>query len=130
MVVETSLRQQMLAAVPNLRAFAISLAGDMDQADDLVQGALLRGLDKIGSFQPGTNMRAWLFTILRNHFYTELRRRSREVADPDGALSSRLAIMPEQDARLDYGDMLAALGKLPVEQREALLLVAAEGSHL
>jgi RNA polymerase sigma-70 factor (ECF subfamily) len=72
-------------------------------------------------------MQAWLFTILRNHFYTEVRKRRREVEDPEGIMAQRLAVMPAQGSRLDFSDMQAALAKLNVEQREALLLVAAEG---
>jgi RNA polymerase sigma-70 factor, ECF subfamily len=117
----------MLDAVPHLRAFAISLSGDITYADDLVQTALMRGLENLDKFQPGTSMQAWLFTILRNQFYTECRRRRREVPDPDGTMAGNLAVMPDQGAHLDYCDMLAALVRLSVEQREALLLVAAEG---
>jgi RNA polymerase sigma-70 factor (ECF subfamily) len=127
MGIDGTLRNQMLAAVPHLRAFAISLAGSVDRADDLVQTALLRGIENIDRFQPGTNMQAWLFTILRNQFYTDFRRRRREIEDPDNALSGRLAVLPEQGARLDYTDMLRALAKLTPEHREALLLIAAEG---
>ena len=68
---QPSVRDAMLAAVPNLRAFAISLCGDVDRADDLVQETLLRAMANIGSFQPGTNMSGWLFTILRNQFRSE-----------------------------------------------------------
>jgi RNA polymerase sigma-70 factor, ECF subfamily len=117
----------MLAAIPHLRAFAISLSGSVDRADDLVQGALLKGLDNLDKFQPGTSMQAWLFTILRNQFYTERRRKRREVEDPEGTMAGNLAVMPGQGARLDFTDMQAALAKLSVEQREALLLVGAEG---
>ena len=117
----------MLDAIPHLRAFAISLSGNITYADDLVQGALMRGLENLDKFQPGTNMQAWLFTILRNQFYTDMRRRRREVEDADGAMAGKLAVMPEQGARLDFTDMQAALARLSVEQREALLLVAAEG---
>ena len=124
---ETSLSQQMLAAIPHLRAFAISLSGSVDRADDLVQGALLKGLDNLDKFQPGTSMQAWLFTILRNDFLTQARRRKREVEDPDGAWAEKVAVMPSQGASLDFADMLKALGKLPLDQREALLLVTAEG---
>lgn len=127
MAAECSVRQEMLSAIPHLRAFAISLTGSIDQADDLVQIALMRGLENLDKFQPGTSMRAWLFTILRNHYYTELRKRRREVQDPDGAMAQRLAVIPEQGSRLDFSDMQAALAKLSIEQREALLLVAAEG---
>jgi RNA polymerase sigma-70 factor (ECF subfamily) len=117
----------MLEAIAHLRAFAISLAGNITYADDLVQSALLRGLEHIDKYQPGTNMQAWLFTILRNQFYTERRRKRREVEDPDGLMAGNLAVMPGQGAHLDFTDMQAALTKLSIEQREALLLVAAEG---
>ena len=127
MTVDVSLRQEMLDAIPHLRAFAISLTGNITYADDLVQTALLRGLEHIDKYQPGTNMQAWLFTILRNQFYTDCRRKGREVEDPEGLMAGNLAIMPEQGAWLDFTDMLAALARLSVEQREALLLVAAEG---
>ncbi len=127
MAVETSVKQQVLAAIPHLRAFAISLSGNVDRADDLVQNALLKGLDNLDKFQPGTSMQAWLFTILRNDFLTQARRRKREVEDPEGSWAEKVAVMPSQGARLDFKDMLKALGKLPIDQREALLLVSAEG---
>jgi len=127
MTAQADVRDQMLAAIPSLRAFAISLAGNLDRADDLVQTALLKALDNLGQFRPGTNMQAWLFTILRNQFMTQHRRSRREVEDPDGAMTANLAVIPDQGARLDLQDMLAALARLPVEQREALLLVGAEG---
>jgi RNA polymerase sigma-70 factor (ECF subfamily) len=75
MSLDPALREQILAAVPSLRAFAISLSGNVDRADDLVQETLLRALANIHSFQPGTNMPAWLFTILRNLFRSEYRKR-------------------------------------------------------
>src|SRR5436309_13352123 len=79
MTLNPSLREAMLAAVPSLRAFAISLSGNIDRADDLVQETLLRAIANIDSFQPGTNMSAWMFTILRNLFRSEYRKRRREV---------------------------------------------------
>jgi RNA polymerase sigma-70 factor (ECF subfamily) len=127
MAIEASLRPEMLAAIPHLRAFAISLTGNPDYADDLVQAAILRGLEHLDKFQPGTSMQAWLFTILRNRFYTEIRRRRRQVEDPDGALAQKIAVLPEQGWHLDLRDMQTALTKLSIEQREALLLVGAEG---
>ena len=84
MPAQDDMREAMLAAVPNLRAFAVSLCGDMDRANDLVQETLLRAWAHQDSFEPGTNMSAWLFTILRNHFRTEYRKRRREVEDADG----------------------------------------------
>lgn len=127
MTIQASLKEEMLTAIPHLRAFAISLTGSLDRADDLVQGALLKGLDNLDKFQPGTSMQAWLFTILRNEFLTQARRGKREVEDPEGTWAGQVAVMPNQGSRLDVEDMLRALGKLPLEQREALLLVTAEG---
>ena len=80
-----SLRDDILASVPSLRAFAISLSGNGDRADDLVQETLLRALANIDSFQPGSNLPAWLFTILRNLFRSDYRKRRREVEDADGS---------------------------------------------
>jgi RNA polymerase sigma-70 factor (ECF subfamily) len=122
-----ALRDQMLATVPHLRAFAISLTGNIDRADDLVQEALARGLSNLERFQPGTNMQAWLFTILRNLFHSEYRKRRREVEDPEGLMAGKVAVLPEQGAHLDYEDMRTALTKLSPEQREAVLLVGAQG---
>lgn len=127
MTVEPSIRNAMLAALPSLRAFAISLTNDVDRADDLVQDTLMRAWAHIDRFQPGTNLNAWLFTILRNLFYSEHRKRRREVEDPDGNLAGRLSTMPEQNARLDFEDFRTALAKLPSDQREALILIGAEG---
>ena len=117
----------MLAAVPNLRAFAMSLSGNVDRADDLVQGTLVRAMANINLFQPGTNMQAWLFTILRNLFRSEFRKRRREVEDVDGSYLDSLKSSPEQHGRLEFEELFAALAKLPLVQREALLLVGASG---
>jgi RNA polymerase sigma factor (sigma-70 family) len=88
----------MLAAVPSLRAFAISLCGNVDRADDLVQEALLRAWANLDSFEPGTNMSAWLFTILRNLFRSEYRKRRREVEDADGSYAESLTSLPDQNS--------------------------------
>jgi len=125
--VDPSVRQQILATVPGLRAFAISLCGNVDRADDLVQEALLRALANIHSFEPGTNMAAWLFTILRNHFRSEYRKRRREVEDADGHYAETLTSHPEQHGRVELTEFRGALSKLPEEQREALILVGASG---
>ena len=127
MVPEPALRDALLAAVPSLRAFAISLSGQVDRADDLVQDTLLRALSHIDRFERGTNLNAWLFTILRNLFHSEYRKRRREVEDPDGSYAGRLKVQPEQGSRLDFEDFRSALAKLPADQREALLLVGASG---
>jgi len=127
MNVDASVRDQMLAAVPSLRAFAISLTNDFSAADDLVQETLLRAWSHIDSFQPGTNLNAWLFTILRNLFHSEYRKQKRQVDDPDGAYVGSLRSLPEQHAHLEFEDFRKALAKLPPDQKEALLLVGAEG---
>src|SRR5258708_23037050 len=85
-----AVRDAMLAAVPGLRAFAISLCGNVDRADDLVQETLLRAMANINSFQPGTNLSGWLFTILRNQFRSEYRKRRREAEDADGGYAKTL----------------------------------------
>jgi RNA polymerase sigma-70 factor (ECF subfamily) len=105
----------------------VRLLEQLDRTNDLVQSALMRGLENLDKFQPGTSMQAWLFTILRNHYYTELRNHRREVEDPDGAMAQQVAVMPEQGSRLDFTDMQAALARLSPEQHEAVLLVSAEG---
>src|SRR3712207_9224471 len=106
---DSSTRDAILKAIPHLRAFAISLTSNPESADDLVQEALMRGLTHINRFEPGTNVQAWLFTILRNQFYTGYRKRRREMEDPDGTLAGKLAVTPNQHARLDYEDMRTAL---------------------
>ncbi len=120
-------RQHLLAVIPSLRAFAISLTHDSVQADDLVQDALVRAWDHRSRFEPGTNFAAWVFTILRNGYYTVQRKRRREVEDVDGQYASQLVSPPPQGGNLDIQDLQRALRKLPAAQREVLLLVAAQG---
>src|SRR5258708_17773256 len=120
-----SLRDDILASVPSLRAFAISLSGNGDRADDLVQETLLRALANIDSFQPGSNLAAWLFTILRNLFRSDYRKRRREVADADGSYAKTLKTQPAQNAHLEFEEFRAALDKLPQHHPEPLILVAA-----
>ncbi len=112
MPVEDALRDQMLAVVPNLRAFAISLTGNRDRADDLVQDTIVRAWASIDRFERGSNLEAWLFTILRNLFHSEYRKRKREVEDPDGSYAARLKTHPDQQTRLDYEDFRTALAKV------------------
>ncbi len=120
-------KRDLLAAIPRLRALAIGLCGKTDRAEDLVQETLMRAWANLSSFQPGTNIGAWLYTILRNEFYTELRKRRHEVPDPDGALAATLVSQPSQESRVDFQDLRLALAKLAPPQREAVLLVGASG---
>jgi RNA polymerase sigma factor (sigma-70 family) len=126
-VVLPEFRDGLLQAVPSLRAFALSLTSNPARADDLVQDTLLKGWQHRARFQAGTNLNAWLFTILRNIFYSDHRKRVREVEDQDGSYAARLATAPHQGDRLDVEDLQSALAKLPPDQREALVLVGAEG---
>ena len=127
MTPHNDVREVMLAAVPSLRAFAISLCGNVDRADDLVQEALVRALAHLESFKPGTNMSAWLFTILRNLFLSEYRKRRREIEDVDGSYAEQLTSLPEQSTRLKVNEFRQALKLLPPRQRESLILVGASG---
>ena len=113
MALDPSLRDGMLGAVPRLRAFAVSLCGNVDRADDLVQETLVRALTSIDSFRPGTNLTAWLFTILRNHFRSEYRKRRREVEDADGRHTDSLKSQPEQMGHIELAEFKAALARLP-----------------
>src|SRR5246500_2595188 len=110
---ERSVRDGILATLPSLRAFAISLTGNVDRADDLVQETLLRAVTNIDSFQPGSHMSAWLITILRNLFLTEYRKRRREVEDADGRHVDSLKSPPEQHSRVEFEEFRVALAKLP-----------------
>ena len=120
-------RDQIVLHLPALRAFALSLTRNPDRADDLVQDTVERAWRHIGSFKPGTNLRGWLCTILRNGFYSDLRKSRREVADPDGAFVARLAIRPDHDGVLALREFLLAFARLSPEHREVLTLVGALG---
>jgi len=120
-------RAGLLSATPHLRAFALSLTGQRETADDLVQDTLVRALQHWDRFAPGTNLQAWLFTLLRNIFYSDYRKRRREVEDVDGLYAAKLSTPPEQPGSVEFAALEVALAKIPEEQREAVLLVGAEG---
>ena len=124
---DQAFRDQLVAIIPSLRAFARGLCGHREQADDLAQDAMMRGWAARASFTPGTNFRAWMFVILRNRFYTVLRKdRFTSHWDPEAA--ERLLIeAPGQQHAIHVADVSRALLKLPAEQREVLLLVGANG---
>ena len=125
--INSPVRDGIIAIVPKLRAFAISLSGNVDRADDLVQETLLRALANITSFEPGTNLPAWLFMILRNVFRSEYRKRRREVEDGDGRHADTLKTYPEQTSCIEFEEFRQALAKLPPGLREALILIGASG---
>jgi RNA polymerase sigma-70 factor (ECF subfamily) len=120
-------KRDLLAAIPSLRAFAYSLSGRADQADDLVQDTMLKAWAKQESYQDGTNIKAWLFTILRNEFYSKMRKRGREVQDTNGFFTDSLASHPAQYGKLDLQDFKIALDQLPEDQKEAIILIGASG---
>ncbi|MEZ5899237.1 MAG: sigma-70 family RNA polymerase sigma factor [Hyphomicrobiaceae bacterium] len=120
-------QDDLASLVPNLRAFAKSLSGNADYADDLVQETLIKAWKNRSTFAEGSNLKAWLFTILRNTFLSDRRKRKFEVEDPDGAFSAKLSTQGEQSAHMDFLDFSEAFEKLPDDQREALVLIGAEG---
>lgn len=120
-------RDELVTHLPALRAFAMSLTRNRATADDMMQDTVLKAWTNMDKFKAGTNMRAWLFTILRNNFYTSRRKLNREVADVDNAFSDKLSVKPDHDGRLQMLDFKAAFDRLPDEQREALVLVGAQG---
>jgi RNA polymerase sigma-70 factor (ECF subfamily) len=126
-LVDAAFVDGVLASVTSLRAFAISLTRSALQAEDLVQETVLRAISKQEQFVAGTNLQAWLFTILRNQFCSDHRKSLREVEDGDGSYAATMIALPEQEDRIMIHDLEAALLKLPEGQREALLLVGADG---
>ena len=120
-------RDELVEHLPALRAFAISLTRNPSIADDMVQDTIVKAWTNIEKFEVGTNMRAWLFTILRNTYYSNRRKSKREVADVDGVITENLAEKPAHDGHMQMADFRRALNMLSDEQREALLLVGASG---
>jgi RNA polymerase sigma-70 factor (ECF subfamily) len=122
-----SWRDEVVALIPALRAFAWSLSHNASDADDLVQEALIKAWSHRDKFEPGTNLRAWLFTILRNTYYSAVTRRRREVRDEDGKYAESLGSAASQDWSVALRALQAALRQLPDEHREALILIGAVG---
>jgi RNA polymerase sigma-70 factor (ECF subfamily) len=119
---------QIQSEIPRLRRYARYLARDVDHADDLVQDCLVRALANIDSWQPGTNLRAWLITILRNGFFNDCRRASKDRRIVVEKKASGPEILPaQQDFVLVLAEVEAAFKKLSTDHREVLTLVAVEG---
>ncbi len=120
-------RDQLLALLPSLRAFARGLCRHREMADDLAQDTMMRAWAARASYSQGSNFRAWMFMIMRNQFYTTLRKNSRMTSlDPEVA-ERVLVVAPAQHNGINVDDVAKALQKLPAEQREVLLLVGASG---
>lgn len=123
----TDFEDELMVHLPALRAFAMSLIHNVASADELVHETIARAWTNQDKFAAGSNMRAWLFTILRNAFYSEMRRKKREVLDQQDYFAQSQAEKPAHDGRLQLADFRTAFSTLPVEQREALVLVGASG---
>lgn len=124
---EKSFRDQLVAVIPHLRAFARSLCKDPTQADDLAQEALAKAWKARESFEPGTSLKAWTFMILRNQFYSEKRRSWRSTPLDAEVAENTLVASDNPTAPMELLDLRAALNKLPDDQKEALILVGAGG---
>jgi RNA polymerase sigma-70 factor, ECF subfamily len=125
--VDQAFLDELMGSLKSLRAYAISLTRDIHRAEDLVQETVLRAISRQETYEAGTNLQAWLMTILRNQFLSAHRRTQREIEDADGIHAAGMIAIPDQEDRLAVQDLHAALARLPREQREALLLVGAEG---
>jgi RNA polymerase sigma-70 factor (ECF subfamily) len=120
-------RDAIVDHIPAMRAFALSLTRNHAAADDLVQDTIVKAWTRIDRFAPGTDLKAWLFTILRNTFFSDRRKAVREVADPDGVHAAAIAEKPQHDGRIALAEFLRAFDRLSPEHREVLILVGANG---
>lgn len=120
---DRAFRENLVAIIPSLRAFARGLCGNRDLADDLAQEALAKAWAARASFTAGTNFKAWLFRILRNHFYTSAKVAQRFVLMDPHATADLVSVQPTQGAERMQHDIEAGLASLPAPQREALMLL-------
>jgi RNA polymerase sigma-70 factor (ECF subfamily) len=127
MATDQMVTDDMVALVPQLHTFARSLCRDGVRADDLVQEALMRAINNIQRFKPGTNLKAWLFTIVRNEHYSQLRRSKFEAHGIDIELLPEPSVPPDHDGKLELRDLNRALASLSPGQRTALILVSVSG---
>lgn len=123
---DIAFKRDLASIIPELRAFGRSLCGSAELADDLVQETMLKAWAARTTFQPDTKFRAWIFTILRNIYFSQVRRR-RFVGDWDDAIADHLSVPPEQNDVIELRDIMRALQELPLTQREALILIGAGG---
>jgi RNA polymerase sigma-70 factor (ECF subfamily) len=123
------LKDEVLKAIPKLRAYARNLCRSSERADDLVQEALVKALTHINTFVPGSNLSAWLYTILRNEFYSAFRKGRREVEDNGDHHAALLQVRPVQEGHMHFLDVRDALTRLTAEHREALMLIVSGLSY-
>jgi RNA polymerase sigma-70 factor, ECF subfamily len=122
----------LVAALPRLRRYARVLTGDVNRADDLVQDTLARAWEKRGLWQAGSDLRAWLFTIMHNVHVNQFAIRRRELAESsidadDGPVAGwEIPVRATQSDRVELAEVLVCIGRLPIDQREVLMLAAVE----
>ncbi|HTR85365.1 MAG TPA: sigma-70 family RNA polymerase sigma factor [Reyranella sp.] len=121
------IKDDIVALLPDLRAFARFMCREREAADELVQNTVLTALDKQSQFTIGTNLKGWLFTIMRNRFYSDLRAQRRRPTPIDDAAAMPLAAVDNPEATLELKELASALWKLSPQSREALILVGASG---
>ncbi len=119
--------QEILDHLPALHRYATGLTRNFHAAEDLVHDTVVKAYSRTDKFLPGSNLRAWLFTILRNTFYSGVRKQKREVADPDGVYAARLITLPDHDGKIAMGEFLTAFGQLSSEHRDIVTLVGVAG---
>jgi RNA polymerase sigma-70 factor (ECF subfamily) len=118
---------EIVAHLPALHRYALGLARNFHAAQDLVHDTIVKAYASADKFQVGSNLRAWLFTILRNTFYSGMRKQRREVADPDGVHAATLVTNPDHDGRLAMREFLGAFAQLSSEHRGIVSLVGVAG---
>lgn len=118
---------EILEQIPALRAYSRALCKSVPEAEDLVQETLLRAIEYADKFTPGTNLRAWLFTIMRNRFYTNCHKAARERTGEADCVSTLPGVKATQEWHMQMREMGAALKALPAHYREAIILVGALG---
>ena len=123
----SAFRDELVAVLPAIRGFARTFERDAARAEDLVQDTMMKAWANQESFQPGTNMKEWLFTILRNVYISGFRKKRREVEDADGAIEGSLAEKGRQEGHMAMLHLKDAMSELPDDQREAIILVGAAG---
>lgn len=123
------LMPDVLESIPALRAYARSLTRNAQDADDLVQDTLTKALANIDRFEPGTRLRAWLFTIMRNTFFNQVRRRRRETTGDADCVSGGVLVEANQESLIYYNEVMAGVKRLPVQFREMLILVVVLGER-
>lgn len=120
-------RSEVVTLIPALRAFARSFCRNPTDADDLVQETLTKAIAGIDTFAPGTQLKSWLFTIMRNTFYSKIRRQKREVTGDEDCIAGLPSVQPTQEWSLRGQELQAALLRLPEAQREVLVLIGGLG---